>query len=136
MKSTKDLVSTALVIAALFTVPSASIYTVAQTQKVPTEKELVTLLKTAQQPAEHLQIAAYYRQEAARLRQSAKEHSKLAVIYGQSHPFTAMESKQQALASGASHCKKLADLAEKQASEADALAALHEGMAKSAEQKP
>ena len=136
MKSTKNLVSTAVLIAALFTVSFASVYTVAQTQKVPTKKELVTLLKTAKEPREHLRIAAYYRAEAARLRQSAKEHSDLAAVYGEKHPFGAMESKHgDAFGQGASHCKKFAELAEEQAKEADALVALHEDMAKAAEQK-
>ncbi len=136
MKSTKNLVSTAVLIAALFTLSFTSVYTVAQTQKAPTKKELVTLLKTAKEPPEHLRIAAYYRAEAARLRQSAKEHTDLATIYGEKHPFAAMEAKHgDAFGQGASHCKKFAELAEEQAKEADALVALHEDMAKSAEQK-
>ena len=93
MKSTKNLVSTAVLIAALFTLSLTSVYTVAQAQKVPTKKELVNLLKTANEPPEHLRIAAYYKQEAARLRQRAKEHSELAAIYQKTHPFLAMESK-------------------------------------------
>jgi len=136
MKSTKNLVSTAVLIAALFTLSFTSVYTVAQTQKPPTKKELVTLLKTAKEPPEHLRIAAYYRAEAARLRQSAKDHAHLATIYSEKHPFAAMEAKHgDAFGQGASHCKKFAELAEEQAKEADALVALHEDMAKSAEQK-
>ena len=47
-----------------------------------------------------------------------------------------MEAKHgDAFGQGASHCKKFAELAEEQAKEADALVALHEDMAKSAEQK-
>ena len=73
MKSTKNLFSIALLIAALFAVSFTSVYSVAQTQKVPTKQELVTLLKTAKEPPDHLRIAAYYRQEAERLRQQANE---------------------------------------------------------------
>src|SRR2546429_677648 len=74
---------------------------------VPTRNELVTLLKTAKEPPEHRRIAAYYRQEAARLTQSAQEHSELAAIYQERHPFAAMESKHgDAFGQGASHCEK------------------------------
>ena len=105
-------------------------YSAAQDVKVPTKKELVTLLKTAKEPPDHLRIAAYYAQEAARLRSQAKEHSEMAAIYEQTHPFAAMESKHgDAWGQGASHCKKFAQLALDGAKEADALAALHKDMA-------
>jgi hypothetical protein len=136
MKRTKNLVSTAILVAALFTLSSTTVYSAAQDQKVPTRKELVSLLKTAKEPPEHLRIAAYYKQEAARLRQSANEHSELATVYQQTHPFAAMESKHgEAFGQGAKHCKKFAELAMEEAKEADALAALHAEMAKAAEQK-
>jgi hypothetical protein len=136
MKSTRSLVSSALLIAALFVVPFASVYSVTQDQKVPTKKELVTLLKTAKEPADHLRIAAYYKQEAARLRQEAKQHQDLAAIYEKTHPYQMMESKHgEAFPLGAPHCKKFAELALEQAKEADALAALHEDMARTPGQK-
>lgn len=135
MNGTKNLVS-ALLIAALFAVPFASVYTVAQVQKVPTKKEVKVLLKTAKEPQEHLRIAAYYRQEAAHKRAEAKEHADLAAIYERDKPFAAMEAKYgKAFGQGASHCKTFAALAADQAKEADALAALHEEMAKADEQK-
>ena len=60
----------------------------------------------------------------------------MAAIYQQKHPFAAMESKHgDAFGQGASHCQKFADLAKEQAKEAEALAAIHEDMAKAAEQK-
>jgi hypothetical protein len=134
MKSTRNL--TAALIVALVTVSFTSVYSVAQDQRVPTKKELVTLLKTANEPADHLRIAAYYDQQAERLRQSAKEHSDLALIYAKHQPFLSMEAKHgDAFPQGASHCRKWAQLIAEQASEADALAALHKGMAKAAEQK-
>jgi hypothetical protein len=138
MKNVHRLLSTVAVLAALVALSSVSVYSVAQDKKssVPTRKELVTLLKTAKEPPEHRRIAAYYRQEAARLMQSAEEHSELAAIYQQKHPFAAMESKHgDAFGQGASHCKKFAQLAKEQAKEAEALAALHEDMAKAADQK-
>jgi len=138
MKNVERILSAIVVLATLAAVSLVSVYSVAQNKKssVPTRKELVTLLKTAKEPPEHRRIAAYYRQEAARLTQSAKEHSELAAIYQQRHPFAAMESKHgDAFGQGASHCEKFAQLAKEQAKEAEALAALHEDMAKTAEQK-
>ena len=135
MNGTKSLVS-ALLIVALFTLPFASVYTVAQVQKVPTKKELKVLLKTAKEPQEHLRIAAYYREEAAHKRAEAKEHSDLAAVYEKDKPFAAMDAKfGKAFGQGASHCKMFAALAADQAKEADALAALHEEMAKAGQQK-
>jgi hypothetical protein len=135
VKKIGNLVST-FVLLALALTSLGSVYSVAQEQKVPTKKELISLLKTAQEPPEHRRIAAYYQQEAARLRESAKEHSELAAIYQEKHPFAALKSKHgDVFGQGASHCKKFARLAEEQAKEADALATLHEGMAKAAEQK-
>lgn len=136
MKSTKNFVSTVVMLSVLAGLAFTSLYSVAQTVKVPTRKELVTLLKTAKEPPDHLRIAAYYKQEAARLRQSAKEHSELAGVYEQTHPFPAMESKHgESFGQGAKHCRKFADLSLEQAKEADALAILHTEMAKAAEQK-
>jgi len=106
-----------------------------QTSGCRQQTELKVLLKTAKAPADHLKIAAYYKQEAARLAQSAKEHSQLAAIY-QQHPFNAaLEAKHGSAVEGVSHCRRWAELASEQAKEAEALAALHEGMAKAAEQK-
>lgn len=135
MNGTKNLVS-ALLIAALFALPFASVYTVAQVQKVPTKKELKVLLKSAKEPQEHLRIAAYYPQEAAHKRAEAKEHSDLAAIYEKDKPFAAMEAKYgKAFGQGADHCKTFATLAADQAKEADVLAAVHEEMAKAGELK-
>ena len=125
-----------IIIAVLAVLSLASMYTVAQDQSVPTKKEVTSLLKTANEPPEHRRIATYYRAEAAKLRQTAKEHSELAAIYQQRQPFAAMESKHgDAFGQGASHCKKFAELATEQADEADALAKLHEEMAVAAERK-
>jgi len=138
MKSVQRSLSTVAVLATLVAWSLVSVYSVAQDKKssVPTRKELVTLLKTAKEPPEHRRIAAYYRQEAARLTQSAQEHSELAAIYQERNPFAAVESKHgYAFGQGASHCEKFAQLAREQAKEAEALAALHEDMAKEAEQK-
>ena len=136
MGSRYGVVSMFVLIATLAALSLTATYSVAQSQKVPTKKELISLLKAAKEPPEHRRIAAYYRQEAARLRQSAKKHAELAAIYGEEHPSAAMEAKHgNTFGQGENHCKKFAELAEEQAKEADAMVALHEDMAKAAERK-
>ncbi len=135
MKSTKNLVSIVALIVTLFTVSFTSVYAVAQAQKVPTKKELKTLLKTAKEPPEHLRIAAYYRQEAARLTASSKEHAELALTYTKTVPNPMVSKHGDTFGLGAPHCKKWAELQAEEAKEAEALATLHEDMAKAAEQK-
>lgn len=106
----------------------------AQTNKPITKKELKVLLKTAKEPAEHKRIAEYYHQQAQKLTAESKEHAELADIYAK-NPFTAFATKHTAFGQGATHCRKLAELDTEQAKESEALAALHEDMAKAAEQK-
>jgi len=136
MKNVKNIGATAIIAVTLAVLFVNANYSAAQDQKVPTKNELATLLKTAKEPSSHLRIAAYYTQEAARLRQAAKQHSDLAAIYGQTHPFAAMESKHgDSYGQGASHCKKFAQLSLDAAKEADALSSLHKEMANSSAQK-
>lgn len=136
MKNTKKFVSTLVLIATLAFLPLSAVYSLAQGQKVPTKKEFKTLLKTAKEPSEHRKIAEYYRQEAARLTASSKEHAELAKTYTKSPPYLAMEAKRgDTFGQGASHCNKWAELQAKEAKEAEALATLHQDMAKAAEQK-
>ena len=103
---------------------------------VISKREFKVLLRTAKEPPEHQKIAQYYRQEAQRLTASSKEHEEMAEIYAKNPPFPAMEAKHgDAFGQGASHCRKWAQLIAEQAKEAEALAVLHEDMAKAAEQK-
>jgi len=126
----------AFVLALVLASSLLSTYAGASENQVITKKEFKTLLKTAKDPVEHRKIAEYYRQEAARLTASANEHEELADVYAKNPPFAAMEAKHgAAFAQGAPHCKRWAELSAEQAKEAEALAAMHEEMAKAAEQK-
>jgi hypothetical protein len=126
----------AFVLALVLASSLLSTYAAASENQVITKKEFKTLLKTAKVPVEHRNIAEYYRQEAVRLTASAKEHQELAELYAKNPPFPAMEAKHgTAFAQGAPHCKRWADLSVEQAKEAQALAEMHEDMAKAAEQK-
>lgn len=137
MKSLQSRSQSVLMITALMLVSLVSVYpAAAQSQPTISKNELKTLLKTAKEPVEHRQIAQYYRQEAQRLAASSKEHAEFAAIYEKNQPFAAMESKHgDSFGLGASHCKHFAELQAQAAKEAEALAVMHEDMAKAAEQK-
>ena len=137
MKKVQRILSIVAVGLTLAIATLVSVNSVAQDNKsaVPTKKELKTLLKTAKEPPEHLRIAEYYRHQAAKLRADAREHAELAETYAKNPPFAAMAVKNDAFGQGAVHCRKWAELDAEQAKEADALAQMHEDMAKAAEQK-
>jgi hypothetical protein len=136
MKSTRINLLAILTIIALALSSFVPVAMAAKNKPVLSKKELKVLLRTAQEPPEHHRIAEYYRQEAQRLTASAKEHTELAEIYAKNPPFPAMEAKHgSSFGQGASHCRLWAQLDAEQAKEAEALAVLHEDMAKQAEQK-
>src|SRR5690349_13575501 len=81
-----------LVLAFLLALSAFSTYATAGEQTVITKKQFKTLLKTAKEPVEHRKLAAYYRQEAARLNASAKEHLEMSVVYEKSPQFPALEA--------------------------------------------
>lgn len=106
----------------------------AQANKSITKKELRVLLKTATEPADHRKIAEYYRQQEQKLIAESKEHEDLAKIYAE-HPERPSMASRTPFGQGAEHCHKLVQLYDQQAKEAEALATLHEDMAKATEQK-
>lgn len=120
MKGTKNFVPTALIFAVLLAI-SMPISSAAQNGDVPTKDEVTTLLKSAKTPLEHHRIAMYYNQEASRLRREANLHRAWVNIYGKGQ--------------GAMHCTNLVRVYEQGAKDADALATMHEDIAKTAEQK-
>ena len=94
----------------------------AQSQDVPTKDELAALLKAAKTPLEHHRIAMYYKQEASQARRDAETHRAWVNIYGKGQ--------------GAAHCTNLVNVYEQAAKDDDALAVLHETMAREADKKP
>lgn len=102
-------------------------------ESVISKKELKVLLKTASEPADHRKIAEYYRHEAKNLARRAKEHEEMGAMY-QKNPLP-YEGKFSYGTVGLSHCRKFAELDAQEVKEAEALAALHDDMAKAAEQK-
>jgi hypothetical protein len=137
MKTAQSRLQAALLIASLTLVSFASVYpAAAQNNRTISTKQLKVLLKAATEPVEHQKIADYYREQAARLTRSAKEHGELAKLYTEYPPYPGMVSKHGTdFGQGAPHCKRWAQLDAEQAKEAEALVALHEDMAKAAAQK-
>ena len=123
----------AVVLVALSLFPLGAIGSQTATTKTVklTQKQLLWLIAHAETPSQHEQLATYYRQQAQRLFRQAKEHREMAATYPQlnasKHPGV------QSLA--ARHCEDWAELYTKQAKDAEALAAIHEKMAKEAMEK-
>jgi hypothetical protein len=136
MKTARIRLPITLTLAFLTLLSFAPTYSVAGDKK-PTlsKREVKVLLRTAKEPPEHRRIAEYYRQQAERLTNSAKEHQELATIYEKTPPLLAMESKHGTSFGQGGLCRRWAQLEAEQATIAEALARLHEEMAKAAEQK-
>jgi len=96
-----------------------------------TQKQLLWLIAHAETPSQHEQLATYYRQQAQRLLQQAKEHQEMAAAY----PHLTASKHPGVRSLAAHHCEDWADLYAKQAKDAEALAAVHEKMAKEATEK-
>ena len=120
MKNLKNLVSKGLMIATLLAISIAA-FPATQSGDVPSKDEVTTLLKSAKTPLEHHRIAMYYNQEASQLRKEADVHRAWVNIYAKGQ--------------GAAHCSNLVKVYEQAAKDADALAIMHEDMAKAAGQK-
>jgi hypothetical protein len=133
MKTSRLNLATALIIITLAFSSLASVSFAAEKQQALSKKELMVLLKTAKEPGDHRRIAEYFRRQAQRLTAESKYHEEMGAIYKE-HPLP-YEGKHAYGTVGLSHCRYWAELDTKQAQEAEALAALHEDMAKAAEQK-
>ena len=90
--------------------------------------EVKTLIRGASRPEDHLQLAAYFKQEALDEAASAKLHVEMAEAY---EPGSAAPSmfKPRSLKEMQNHCKEFARNANKAAEVASKMAAEHEKMA-------
>ena len=113
----------------------ASVFaTAAENKPALKKKELMALPANAKTPADHRVIASYYRYETLRLSDTSKDHFERAASYKRTS--TTAGGRQVVLYQGmAKHCQRLAQLQAEQAKEAEALATLHEDIAKAAEQE-
>jgi len=94
----------------------------------PTAKELSEMVASARTKADHLVLAAHFRQEASDLREERREHEEIGHQY--------VEGKYRNCDPTAyEHCKKIAEGLALAADNAYELARLHEEMAKSSPQQ-
>src|SRR3979490_1104801 len=99
----------------------------AQTPPSLSKKELKTLLATARTPADQERLAAYYREQAQRLKAKAQEFSTRA-DYLPPQPAT-IESKQGISCNCASHYRYFSKLYAQESKDAEILAAHHQQLA-------
>jgi len=124
MKVSRSLGTLGLALA-MFFAGTAVMRVAAQEKPVKlSHQQLNDLIKNAKEPADHEKLAAYYRQEAARLKQEAEEHERAAKMYA------ATGQVKPTIANGAPHCDAWAKLDTEAAKEAEALAVMHASMAK------
>jgi hypothetical protein len=120
-KMNRYVASFGLVLAMLFAGTTAMRLPAQEKPVKLSHKQLSDLIKNAKEPADHEKLAAYYRQEAARMTQESKNHLEIARIYGTSKPSNL---------NAAPHCDVLGKLDADEAKEFNALATMHEDMAK------
>jgi hypothetical protein len=99
----------------------------AEPAKMLSKKEVGVLIGKASTPAEHNQLAQYYRLQAEKLEADANDHAEMAKIY-RARP-TASETKRPMSPDTAAHCEYFTDSLRKAAGEARTLSAAHAGMA-------
>ncbi len=88
-----------------------------------TTEEIKTLIKNASTPEEYLKVAGYFRQEQAKLEESAKAHNELSQVYQFNKvPVPAVADMQR-------HCEDLVHAERNAASAAKAMAEYYEEMA-------
>ena len=126
---------TFLVIISVILLSLAPVFaTAAEKKPALKKKELMALLVNAKTAADHRVIASYYRYETLRLTDTSKEHFERAASYKRTS--TTAGGRQVVLYQGmAKRCERLAKLQAEQAKEAEALASLHEDMAKAVKRK-
>ena len=99
----------------------------AETSPSLSKKELKSLLATANTPADHQRLAAYYREKAQRLTEKAQKFSSQADQLA-TQPAT-IESKQGISCNCASHYRYFSKLYAREAKDSEMLAAQHEQLA-------
>ena len=100
----------------------------AESTKPLTQKELHSFLQNASTSRDHHRLGQYYRLQAEKLEIQAKEHADLSDMYVVKP--TTSSTKHPMAPDTAEHRKFLADNLAKAATEARAMSAAHEAMAK------
>ena len=123
------LVASGVFLVALAIALSSSSTRAADTAAPLTKQQVKELIKTAKTPDDHMKLAHYYQYEADKLKSEAKDHEEMGAEYYRdpsSHPIPKWPTFGQ-------HCRNLSGYYARAAKEAEQLASMHEGMAKSSE---
>ena len=125
----RSLVILSFVLALTFTAFSQTQST-AKSEKL-SEKQLLSLIATAKTSADHTRIADYYQAQATNYLAQSKEHEQMVAAYKKNPIF----SSSKFVTGTVNHCEYLAQSLKKDSDEAQALAKIHEEMAKETTQK-
>ena len=128
MKPNRRRVSTLLLASATAVLFSPVRATAEEEKPTLTKKELKALIANAKTPDDHRKIAAYYHAEAERLAEKQREHEEDLAEYQRNSSH--YPSKYPTMGD---HCRQLAGYYTLAARKAQALADMHEEMAKEAE---
>ncbi len=90
-------------------------------------KQVKALTKSAKSREDHQKLALYYRQRARSLREKSQPHEEMAAAYANR---TVFEPKSSFPGGRLGHCRFFAEFFAGKAKEADALAEVHENLAK------
>ncbi len=133
MKTTKRKVQMALTVISLtFLVLLAAGYTAAGQRPSLSKKEVKALIASANTKEDHLKLADYYKAEAERLEAEAKDHDEMAEMYKKNPTPMAVKHPE---AIGEGHCHEIARRYRESAAKTRELAAMHDQLATTAEQK-
>jgi hypothetical protein len=133
----KHLFQTVVVLGALVAVPGAVLVPPAlaapiyETQEHLSRKQLAALVASANTPAEHERIAAYYRLESMRLSAEADQHADMAGRF-LGNPAT---DNDKSVRGTVGHCISMERRLRAKSAKARALADEHKRLARAAEQK-
>lgn len=123
---------TVLAAATLFTLALGMTPQMSAAEKL-SNKQVQQLIANAKEPQDHLRIAKYYKDEAAKFEEDAKDHEAMRESYRKAQPAPHnMASPTQTVA----HCDVLIKDLREAAEQDNQLAAEHEQMAKDAAAKP
>ena len=133
MKTTKRKLHVALTIISLtFLVFLAVGNTAAERRPSLSKKEVKALIASAKTKEDQLKLAHYYKGEAVRLEAEAKDHDEMAEMSRKNPNPMAVKHPE---AFGEGHCHEMARRYREAAAKAHELAAMHEQLATTAEQK-
>ena len=125
----RSIVILSFALALIFTASSQAQST-AKSEKL-SEKQLLSLISTAKNPADHTRLADYYQAQSKDFLAESKQHEQMAAAY-RKNPAT---NNSKFAAGTVNHCDYIAQSLKKDADQAQDLAKLHAEMATAATQK-